>query len=554
MNNVRLSLILLLTALIFSYDLCGQTDGQAFDFSITEPSDIRGSYEWGGTTNFGGSINEDFCAEMVWAGDIETLACSDVGIDLTGKIAVFRRGDCFFSEKFFYAEQAGAIAVVLFNHDEDPDTGPNEIFSIKGVDLAEQVTIPGIMVSFNSAQKIAGAINSGEKVVGCFQFSTLYDPIAAYSYYTPQSQIVPLENMAVSVVNRDNSDKTGVVSKIEVTEPNGSIVEISSTNDLPVNEKVIINFGSYTPNDIGEYHLRYISGHDQMVVERKFEITEYTWGLDNGVIVDAVGPEASRFEEAAYFYQHGNLVITANDAIVSQVSFGLGNAAELFSDDPSSDLILIAIYNADRDGNGQIDNFGAFDELGDPIGIGVYSFTGEEIATELVTVNLEDPVMLAKDGLYYVSIAYDGLGAGTGIPPRFSASDRETYVNFTDPLQIEKFFSEGWSRFTLVTRLHLEGFTSAVDDFSILDNAKLKLYNNPVSNGKLTFSLQLDEPSSLVDIKLRDINGRLVNSLRYINITTIDPVINVGDLSAGTYFLNVLTDEGFQSRKIMIAN
>ncbi len=74
-----------------------------------------------------------------------SIACSALGVDLSGKIAMVSRGTCGFSVKIRYAQQAGAIAVIMGNNVAgDPiamgqDGTPN------------QPTIPAYMVSLADA-------------------------------------------------------------------------------------------------------------------------------------------------------------------------------------------------------------------------------------------------------------------------------------------------------------------------------------------------------------------------------------------------------------------
>ena len=78
--------------------------------------------------------------------------------DLEGKIAVFRRGSCNFTEKVILAQNAGALAVIIVNNNEDP------IFQMGGSD--PEITIPSIMVSKADGDRIIGSIESGNTVDG----------------------------------------------------------------------------------------------------------------------------------------------------------------------------------------------------------------------------------------------------------------------------------------------------------------------------------------------------------------------------------------------------
>ena len=63
------------------------------------------------------------------------------GADLSGKIAVVRRGSCEFGVKVLAAENEGAIAVIVVNNNPDP------IIEMGGGVVGPDVTIPSLMVS-----------------------------------------------------------------------------------------------------------------------------------------------------------------------------------------------------------------------------------------------------------------------------------------------------------------------------------------------------------------------------------------------------------------------
>lgn len=79
-----------------------------------------------------------------------------VGIDLTGKIAVVERGVINFSEKCNNAAKCGAVGVIIYDCQPDPDS----ILSLK-MDLSE-ATIPAVMISGENADKMR---ESGGRIV-----------------------------------------------------------------------------------------------------------------------------------------------------------------------------------------------------------------------------------------------------------------------------------------------------------------------------------------------------------------------------------------------------
>lgn len=530
-----------------------QTNEQEFEFVVKSPESIARSYEWSGATDFGGNVTEDICGELVWGENgEETTGCSPLADDLTNKIALIRRGDCDFSLKVFHAQQAGAKAAIILNHNDSGD--PDELVGMLGGDSSSAVTIPSIFISYNTGMTILPFIESNSSVDICLELPTFNLEFGPYSYFTPQSQIVPLDNMSVQVINRTSENLTNVSSFLSITDPSGDITDLVTTNNMDVGEEVRFLFDPYLPEEIGEYSMFYSSGIDGKTIERKFEITEHTWGMDNGNIIGAIGPSETLFANSNFFYQHANLVLAGADGIATHVTFGLGNGADLFTDDPSSDIIIMAIYNADKNGDNVIDAFTDFEGLGDPLEFGIYQITGEETFENLISAPLDSPLSLEAGGIYYVSLAYDGLGAGTGVGPLFTATTDEGYENFpSTPVLLDRLYS-GWSGATIVTRLQLEGFISSTKDLEILDAGKLVVKSNPITNGTLEYELILEDYSDKVDIMFRNLEGKLIDHKNFKHYNRLTETIDVSTLPSGTYFLNVNTEEGFKSEKVIVVN
>lgn len=75
---------------------------------------------------------------------------------LNGKIAVIRRGVCTFVEKVKFAQNAGAIAVIIVNNDI---ANPDQLVNMSGADAT--ITIPAIFVSYNVGEAIITEMSLG---------------------------------------------------------------------------------------------------------------------------------------------------------------------------------------------------------------------------------------------------------------------------------------------------------------------------------------------------------------------------------------------------------
>lgn len=106
------------------------------------------------------TANGDVTAELVYVGLGKPEDVEDV--DLTGKIALIRRGDITFAEKLENAVKKGAVAAVIFNRqgagDDDEPFGGTLGGADKGV-------APVIGISYNAGQELVDRLEANEAVI-----------------------------------------------------------------------------------------------------------------------------------------------------------------------------------------------------------------------------------------------------------------------------------------------------------------------------------------------------------------------------------------------------
>lgn len=100
-------------------------------------------------------------AQVVWSddgspGDTRLFGCKDSQnkSKLKGKIALINRGDCFFSEKAYFAQNAGAVAVIICSHNDDNLTMAASTY-------AELVKIPSYYITKSNCDKIKILVDNG---------------------------------------------------------------------------------------------------------------------------------------------------------------------------------------------------------------------------------------------------------------------------------------------------------------------------------------------------------------------------------------------------------
>jgi hypothetical protein len=130
--------------------------------TVNSPSRIAGSFI-GKDSNYGGPALSDtpITSDLVLAEDDTVLtedACTALinGSEIAGKIAVIRRGDCDFTQKVQFAQDAGAIAVIMVNN-----VVGNPILM---AGTSTTITIPAIMIAKSIGDTIIDALNSNDTI------------------------------------------------------------------------------------------------------------------------------------------------------------------------------------------------------------------------------------------------------------------------------------------------------------------------------------------------------------------------------------------------------
>ena len=145
------------------------------------------------TASFGKSLTSDPIEAEVIITDPEDGCGSISSVD--GKIALVQRGSCQFGVKALNAQNAGAIAVIVFNNDGDDlvnmsvgDTDPNSI------------NIPAVFISQSDGIRLKTLISQGETIIS----------LKKSSNSIPGYRIVPGTFYINDVVVRNNDGKSEI--------------------------------------------------------------------------------------------------------------------------------------------------------------------------------------------------------------------------------------------------------------------------------------------------------------------------------------------------------
>jgi uncharacterized repeat protein (TIGR01451 family) len=134
-------------------------------FTINSPEGLSGVHEVNPTTDWAGIITSEPVSGELELVDDGTLAgvegCGQLINDLTGKIALISRGNCQFGTKSLNAQEAGAIAVIIYNN-------VGGIINMSGGDDGGEVTIPVVSVTKETGELFRDYLLDGETVNATF--------------------------------------------------------------------------------------------------------------------------------------------------------------------------------------------------------------------------------------------------------------------------------------------------------------------------------------------------------------------------------------------------
>lgn len=522
-----------------------------------------------GYAYFGADVVHEMEGDLAWARTAsgDSLCCGPATNDLAGKIALLRRSDCSFIQKCINAQKSGAKAVIVLNHYTSPFEDEQTILNMQTGLNSDSVTVPCIFVCRKVGKMMTDAIDSGLPMKARFVFRNLDKATVAYHYSTPLRQVDTLKHVTVHFFNPGPDTVFTATVDARIAEPGGNTVHLSVpvAGLLPGRDTLLI-FPPYLPAATkGVFEVVFSNTFFQEsedTVRRKFEISEHTWASDNGVIVPG-GVQVDGPGNQIGFIQYGALYHTGDTSSkAAYVTFGLANAAVVYSplgNDANS--IAIIIYDADADGDGEMNLVNNWDDLsGYEIGFGVYVINGNEKPDSLITWpvakidNINALVELKPSHWYYVSLLYDGANAGTFLMPAFSKTTKENYFNFpSTPVQLaSSFYKEGFCDCTVIQRL-LQDNPMPNAAQNLLDPSLFSIAPNPATE-HLRLELNLKSLSRFVNVSLFDLWGQHVarQSKADFHQGTID--FEVGGLPSGTYLLWIRTEEGSAIRKVAICH
>lgn len=198
-------------------------------------------------------------------------ACEPLINNLTGKIAVAYRSFCWHDIKANYAQQAGAIGLILINRDPGP-------FLMGGTTVGSSVTIPVVSIGSEEGDLLKDFIAMGgvHAFIGTKVGLNANDlGSSAADIVMSNHQAIPIflanngseysVDLGLNVFNPGSNPQTGITASVDVTY-NGS--SVYSNTSIPLNftapvgvtvDTIYADLGTFAPSswNLGTYKIRY---------------------------------------------------------------------------------------------------------------------------------------------------------------------------------------------------------------------------------------------------------------------------------------------------------
>lgn len=557
--------------------------------------------------NYGPNFPATLTAPVVWANDgvtettdgdtwsaMGSYTCAAVTNTeaVSGSIAMISRGACEFGVKSLNAEEAGAVAVIVGNRaplSATVGTHTDGLIWMGGGAVGDSVTIPSLFITYEDREILAGLMETMSPLEITIEKPFMYDVAVARAASVPDGQAGTLDSISVIAINRDTIAVTDVTFTADITQPDGSTLSLTAVLDTlapPVGDvsgEVQVFFPSFTPTAVGTYEVSITASTasgdhplDEETIFTSFSVNDnFTFRTDSDELGSYPSIELNNeiyiSETASTIFNIGSFFRTGESTQAIAASFALDNPGEL-----TEDLeFTFSLYDADPDGDGNLDNdaSGVVDQndvyAEAAVATGVYTMTGTETASSLLSVDFEAPATLAENHTYLLMISHSGLEGDNFTSPAYTVSGYTNYTDYntvvewgqegSDTYQFEVDGFEYWNDDTPgfphggphpVTRLHTEGFVG-VQDLPALAASKIQLSPNPATvETQLTFDLENTADEVLV--RLLDINGQLIRTAIYENVKNETYNVSVKDLATGTYFLSIITPEGYRAKKLVV--
>ena len=585
--------------ILFCAILCVNAFSQQTLVLINSPGSLENSLDFSMTTGDWGNTPDPstgtWTADAV-VGEDGTAPTSDGceplvnTTEMDGKIALIDRGLCNFSLKAWHAQDAGAIACIIINNQGDG------LVNMAGGDSAAAVVIPVVFIGQSDGEAIKAELANGPVniTIGQFFFANDIGSNNAGIIRNPNG-VMPADQVTAAnatflpgadIANKGQNDAQNVILSVSVDHTplsGGSatnvhndaitldLLEVDSSSLIAMDNEYLADAGA------GVYSVDYSIAAD----------STDDFAFDNDYSFDYI------LSENAYCkggwdlandrpIQDGAFTVSGGTAIefISGFQMPLGSGYQLESvqwymtsgaTGPTLGTIGESQFAAyvyrwdDADEDGAVLN----DEL-EIVALGIVESFPDPNSTEawmnvpLLDFETLEPnyIVPEDDNLYFVGVRYSGSETVFfGFDQNY---DQFIYFDFLAPTlaDLSYFFVDTW----IDVKPDIENDAGVFTDFyaSVAHSLRIgqannvgetnpeigsfEVFPNPTSN-VLNVETKLNSNYDRVDYTIVNSNGQVVSVVnRDVNGNVDNAALDVSNLAAGQYFLNVNTVDGSVSK------
>lgn len=487
-------------------------------------------------------------------------ACEDIinGAEIDGKIAVVYRGLCEFGAKALRCQDAGAIAVIIINRD-------NEVIQMGGGVDGPDVTIPVVMLSSFSGEIIVTEMNEGNDITaligtnaGAFasNVASLNGDYLRTNFGAHLAQSSSLSEelfIGTWVRNFGTEDMDVTVNATIFLDDNMLYDEASEPITISPNDTAFFSMPNYAGgmSEAGIYTLTYdinIPVEDEfpfdnsisMILNVNNEKLAYCRMDANGDPIIASGTRPADMADDDTFSE----CIVYHEANGSETNaLGLYFAASI--DTPEEligQLITASLYQwFDEFEDLNDDNFG-FTDL-DVIASTDYEYL-ENLPNEYIFVPFEEPVQLEDDQRYMFCVTSTSGSIRLGFDGGMDMGLNQ--ANYLKPFSITEsngeWFGAGFGVDNTATVIASLAAVNSVNE--TVTDSKLEAYPNPAID---MVQIPFTKANQVIAVDVYDVTGKLVlsqsNTQKAVNMLKVD----VSTLETGLFTLKATFENGSTS-------
>jgi hypothetical protein len=300
-----------------------------------------------------------------------------------------------------------------------------------------------------------------------------------------------------------------------------------------------------------------------------FRVTETTYAKDDPELVTFTGGTSQA--EATWYWGNAYYIAPQDNTEAeayfdgSQHAFLL-NEGEEFTDEsvlvhlleyvPDGPIFDFSVIN--QDVNTVPDLHGAFTSIAlasvnadklNEAGVGnIFTLHYSDYLDPNSFEQIEEPIALQQDKLYFVIVQVEQDPNVANL--RIATSSSVEYSVVTGLLWTQ---GRNWTGFTgdavPIARMLTEVRNVSATDRFISEN-QFSVYPVPASS-ELFIDFELDQPTDM-DIQLFDIQGKMMGSTSHTNVTSEVIPQDVTEYQTGNYIIRIVTENGVQSRQVLI--